>query len=58
MSTNEPRKDEEIQSLNADQLNVQELDDKLLDEVAGGTFQDQDTLAASCSGHSCGNHWC
>jgi hypothetical protein len=56
MSTNEPRKDDEIQSLNADQLNVQELDDKLLDQVAGGLEGEE--AAAFCSGHSCGNHWC
>jgi hypothetical protein len=55
MSTNQPGKDEEIQSLNADQLDVQELDDKLLDEVAGGVYE---APAAACSGHSCGNHWC
>jgi hypothetical protein len=58
MSTNEPGKNEEIQSLNADQLNVQELDDKLLDDVAGGLESAERELAASCSGHSCGNHWC
>jgi len=57
MSTNEPRKDEEIQSLNADQLDVQELDDQLLDQVAGGLDEQRDAVAA-CSGHSCGNHWC
>jgi hypothetical protein len=57
MSTNDPGKNEEIQSLNADQLDVQELDDKLLDDVAGGVYE-ADQVAASCSGHSCGNHWC
>jgi len=58
MSTNDPGKNEEIQSLNADQLNVQELDDKLLDQVAGGLESSDQEFAASCSGHSCGNHWC
>jgi hypothetical protein len=55
MSTNQPGRDDEIRSLNADELNVQELDDQLLDQVAGGL---EEVARAACSGHSCGNHWC
>jgi len=42
------KKSEEIKSLNADDLNVEELDDKLLEGAAGGL----------CSGFSCSNNWC
>jgi hypothetical protein len=35
---------------------VQELDDTLLDDAAGGV-EGEEELAA-CSGYSCGNYWC
>jgi len=34
---NSPSKDDDQKSLNADDLDVQELDEKLLENVAGGT---------------------
>lgn len=44
----------EIQSLNADDMDVQELDDRLLDDAAGGAEEE----VVACSGYSCGNYWC
>lgn len=46
----------EITNLNADDLDVEELDDKLLEDAAGGTYQEE--MRAACSGFSCGDYWC
>jgi len=46
---------EELESLNADELNVQELDDALLEEAAGGTYEE---MRAGCGGFSCTNNVC
>jgi len=48
---------EELESLNADDLDVQELDDKLLEDAAGGTEYARDSFSA-CSGFSCTNNVC
>jgi hypothetical protein len=51
--------DEELQSLNADDLNVQELDDAVLEDAAGGTFEQQDDQAGfACEGYHCTNNVC
>lgn len=55
-STNPPGKDE-IEALNADDLNVQELDDALLEEAAGGNEYAREANMA-CGGFSCTNHIC
>jgi hypothetical protein len=49
---------EELESLNADELDVQELDDALLEEAAGGTFYQDDSMRAGCGGFSCTNNVC
>lgn len=48
--------DDELTNLNADDLDVQELDDKLLEDVAGGTDSSKELDA--CSGFSCSDYWC
>ena len=56
---NTPDKDEgteEQASLNADDLDVQELDEKLLDSVAGGMADA--LIADGCSGYSVSNTIC
>ncbi len=49
---------DEITNLNADDLDVEELDDKLLEDAAGGTYYQQDEARAPCTGFSCGDYWC
>jgi hypothetical protein len=48
---------EELESLNADNLDVQELDDALLEDAAGGSeFAREASLG--CGGFSCTNNVC
>jgi len=53
-----PEQDKELESLNADELDVQELDDALLEEAAGGTYYQDDAMRAGCGGFSCTNNVC
>jgi len=44
---------EDMTSLNADDLDVTELEDKLLEHAAGGTFEEESAL---CWDFSCGSN--
>lgn len=49
-------KKEELESLNADDLDVQELDEALLEEAAGGEFSQNEV--PDCAAFSCSNYFC
>jgi hypothetical protein len=56
-STNPQAGKDEIEPLNAENLDVQELDDALLEEAAGGEdFAREANMA--CGGFSCTNNIC
>ena len=45
--------EDEVTSLNADDLDVTELEDQLLEHAAGGTFEEQQAM---CWDMSCGSY--